>query len=70
MVMMRAKWSEGSNLSMVEMVCFMESLAARDTSFEMAELSRGSMWRRMAAITVKPRSKLRVETACRRGRKG
>ena len=48
---------------MVEMVCFMESLAAGDTPLEMAELSRGSMRRSMAAITVKPRSKLRVETA-------
>ena len=56
---MTAKWSEGSNPSMVEM----ESLAADDMPFEMAELSRGSMRRRMAAITVKPWSKLRVETA-------
>ncbi|KAH1233927.1 hypothetical protein GmHk_09G026253 [Glycine max] len=62
-VTMTAKWSEGSNPSMVEMVYFMESLAAGDMPFEMAELSRGSMRRRMAAITVKPWSKLRMETA-------
>lgn len=49
---------------MVEIVCFMESLAASETPFEMTELSRGSMRRSMLAMTVKPRSKVdfRVET--------
>ena len=49
---------------MVEMVCFMESLAESETPLEMTELSRGSIRRSMLAMTVKPRSKvdLRVET--------
>lgn len=58
------KWSEGNKPSIVEIVCFIESLAAVETPIEITELSRGLIRRSMLAMTVKPLSKLelRVET--------
>ena len=49
---------------MVEMVCFIESLAESETPLEITELSRGSIRLSILAITVNPRSKVdfRVET--------
>lgn len=57
-------WSDGSKPSMVEMVCFMESLAASEMPLEITEVSNGSIRLSMLAITENPRSKpdFRVET--------
>lgn len=43
---------------MVEMVCFIESLAESETPFEITDVSRGSMFLSILAITEKPRSRL------------
>lgn len=57
-------WSEGNKPSIVEIVCFIESLAESETPLEITELSRGWIRRSMLAITVKPLSKVEfcVET--------
>lgn len=49
---------------MVEMVCFIESLAQSETPLEITDVSRGSIRLSILAITKKPRSKsdLLVET--------
>lgn len=63
-LMVTENWSDGSKPSMVEMVCFMESLAESETPLEITELSKGSIRRSMFAITENPRSRpdFRVET--------
>lgn len=57
-------WSDGSNPSIVEIVCFMESFAESETPLEITTVSRGSIRLSILAITENPRSKLdlRVET--------
>lgn len=59
-----SKWSEGNKPSIVEIVCFIESLEASETPLEITELSRGLIRRSILDITVKPRLNvdLRVET--------
>lgn len=57
-------WSDGSRPSILEMVCFMESLADSEIPLEITELSSGSILLSIFAITRNPRSKFdfRVET--------
>lgn len=56
--------SDGSKPSIVEMVCFMESLAGSEIPLEITEVSKGSIRLSIFAITENPRSKpdCRVET--------
>lgn len=63
-LMVTENWSDGIKPSIVEMVCFMESLAESETPLEITELSKGSIRRSMFAITENPRSRpdFRVET--------
>ncbi|KAJ4826446.1 hypothetical protein Tsubulata_013638 [Turnera subulata] len=51
-----------SKPSIVEMVCFMESLAESDTPWDITELSSGSIRFSMFAITENSQSSFRVET--------
>ena len=50
------KLSDGRRPNIVEMVCFIESLAESETPLEITELSRGSIFFNMLAITENPRS--------------
>lgn len=44
-------WSEGRSPSIVDIVCFMESLAESETPLDMREVSRGSICLSMVATT-------------------
>lgn len=50
-------WSDGSKPSIVEMVCFIESLAKSETPLEITVVSRGSIRLSMLAITENSLSK-------------